>query len=196
MKVRCTWSLMFAVLLTSGCTDTESVNAKLNPQRIPYEITITIDGAPGPFDAVDGFMQYEVTNKDCVPETGGPMNPLRLPPQADPRITFKKVADNVYKGLVYLNYFQDEDYFGLGVCHWSFIAAISELRINKLTLSPDLPYENFVSQKTVSTFFVKGNYEDNSMQRSTFGNTNRLYYKPELQSQLFSITLSAREIRP
>jgi hypothetical protein len=51
MKVRCTWSLMFAILLTPGCTDTQNVNAKLNPQRVPYEITITIDGALGPFDS-------------------------------------------------------------------------------------------------------------------------------------------------
>lgn len=34
-----------------------------------YEITMAIQGAPGPFDAVSGFVQYKVSNDHCVPLT-------------------------------------------------------------------------------------------------------------------------------
>jgi hypothetical protein len=187
---------MFAVLLTSGCTDTESVNAKLNPQRIPYEITITIDGAPGPFDAVDGFMQYEVTNKDCVPKTGGPMNAMRLAPHSDPSITFQKVSDNVYRGIAYANYFQDEDYFGLGICHWSLTAVVTNLRVNELSLIPFIFAKQIFAQQYASTFFLSSDYEDNAQKRNSTGFLQKSDYKPELQTQVFSVSLAAKEIRP
>ncbi|MQQ99823.1 hypothetical protein [Glaciimonas soli] len=41
---------------------------KQNPHpKMRYEITLTIKDAPGPFDAVTGFMQYDVTNEQCSP---------------------------------------------------------------------------------------------------------------------------------
>jgi hypothetical protein len=186
------WSLLLAMLLTSGCTDTQNVNAKLNPQRIPYEITITIDGAPGPFDSATGFMQYEVTNKDCVPETGGPMNAMRLAPHADPRITFQKVSDNVYRGIAYADYFQDEDYFGLGVCHWSLTAVVTNLRVNELSLIPFIFAKQIFAQQNASTFFLSSDYEDNAQKRNSTGFLQKSDYKPELQTQLFSVTLAAK----
>lgn len=168
---------------------------KQNPHpAMRYDVTITITGAPGPFDSVGGFMQYEVTNKACVPETGGPMNPMRLAPMSNPPIVFTKVADNVYKGTVYADYFLDEDYFGLGVCHWSLMAVITELKINKITFSPDLSPEQLFSQQTIPTYFVRQMYESNSdIELSDPGEPNRFNYPPDRQEGIFTITLASRE---
>lgn len=173
---------------------TQKVDAKKNPNpRMRYEATLTIDNAPGPFDSITGFMQYEVTNKACVPETGGPMNPLRLPPKAHPEIVFNKVAENVYKGAVYADYFQDENYFGLGVCHWSLIAVITSLNINKLSLSPHLSPEQLFSQKTITRYFVRQVYLDNDNSLPDFGEPSPTNYPTNRQKDIFSVTLTAKE---
>ena len=42
---------------------------KQNPHPTEcYEITPTIKNAPGPFDPVTRYMQYEVSNEQCAPE--------------------------------------------------------------------------------------------------------------------------------
>lgn len=170
---------------------------KQNPHpKLRYDVTVTIDGAPGPFDSVDGFMQYEVTNKACVPETGGPMNAMRLAPMANPAIAFKKVWDNTYKGAVYADYFLDEDYFGLGVCHWSLMAVITGLNINMLTLSPDLSSEQLFAQKSVTTYFVRQDYLTNDLKSISIGETSRSHYSADRQKDIFSITLTAKESAP
>ena len=181
--------------LTSACSmSTQHVDTKKNPHpKMRYEVTLTIDKPPGPFDSITGYMQYEVTNKECVPVTGAPMNPLRLAPKAHPEIVFTRVAENVYATTVYADYFQDEDYFGLGVCHWSLMAVITSLNINKLSLSPSLDPEELFSQKSSITYFVRQVYlaSDNSL--PDFGQPSRDKYPPSRQKDIFSVTLSAKE---
>ncbi|RDS83379.1 hypothetical protein [Dyella psychrodurans] len=188
--------VLSTTMLLASCKDTQNVDAKLNPHPIPYEITLIIDGAPGPFDSVGGFMQYEVTNLDCVPETGGPFNPLRLSPKADPRIIFQKMSNNVYRGTVYVGYFQDEDYFGLGVCHWSLNAATVELKINKLTMVSYLDPEQLPAQKPVTTYFVREDYLNNDLERGSVGELGRTKYPPNRQDSIFSIALTPKDIAP
>lgn len=167
---------------------------KKNPHpKMRYEVTISVDGAPGSFDSVGGFMQYEVTNLDCVPVTGAPLNPLRIPPMRNPRIAFARVSDNVYRGTVYADYFQDEDYFGLGECHWSLMSVGAELKVKQLTLVPHLSPENLFLQKSEVTYFMDANYRDNDKERSSFGYMDRSRLKPELQKNVFSITMAAKE---
>lgn len=181
--------------LNCACSmSTQKVDAKRNATpKMRYEVTLTIENAPGPFDSVTGFMQYEVTNKDCVPVTGAPMNPLRLAPMADPKIVFTKVADNVYKAAVYGDYFKDEDYFGLGVCHWSLMAVITSLNINKLSLSPHLSPDELFSQKTITRYFVRQVYLQNDVSIPDLGEPSPANYPPDRQKDIFSVTLSSKE---
>ncbi|MGC1548013.1 MAG: hypothetical protein WA777_05740 [Rhodanobacter sp.] len=158
-----------------------------------YDITLTIDGAPGPFDSVGGYMQYEVTNKACVPETGSPMNAMRIAPKAWPPIILHKISDNVYTGAVYADYFKDEDYYRLGVCHWSLLNIVTELKINKLTLDPDLTSDQLFSQSSVKSYFVHQDYLDNDMERSSYGIANPSDYPEIKQEDIFSITLTSKE---
>ena len=181
--------------LTSACSmSTQHVDTKKNPHpKMRYEVTLTIDKPPGPFDSITGFVSYEVINKECVPVTGAPMNPLRIPPMEDPEFTFTKVADNVYKTTVYADYFQDEDYFNLGVCHWSLMAVTARLKINKLTMTPDLFAEDLFSQKSATRYFVRQDYLANDTEGSSIGRLDPNNYPADRQKDVFGVTLSAKE---
>lgn len=184
-------------LASSACSSGMDPDIKQNPHpMMRYDVTITVENAPGPFDSVSGFMQYQVADIDCVPETGGPMNAMRIPPTVNPAIVFNKIADNVYRGTVYADYFQDENYYGLGVCHWSLMAVIAELRINNLTLDPGLTADELFSQKSLKSYFVLEDYLDNSRQRSSYGVFSRPNFPPDRQKEIFTITLTTKEIAP
>ncbi|SFS16813.1 hypothetical protein SAMN05216570_3388 [Dyella sp. OK004] len=174
-----------------------TLDIKQNPHpKMRYDITITIEGAPGPFDAVGGFMQYEVANKQCVPLTGGPMNPMRIPPLAHPPIDFKRVSDNVYTGTVYADYFLDEDYFGEGMCHWSLMSATARLKVMNRTFAPYLLPDELFSQKPVTAYFTRDEYLHNNVGYSSTGERDRSVFPSDQQQGLFSITLVAKEHLP
>ena len=74
---------------------------------------------------------------------------------------------------------------------------ITELRIYKITLSPDLSPDQLFSQKPVSTYFVRQMYENrNGIELSDFDDPNPSNYPPDRQEGIFTITLSAKEIGP
>lgn len=183
----------------SACQpDTQNPRTALNPHpKMRYELTLKIDGAPGPFDSVSGVLFYEVVNKNCVPVTGAPMNPLRLMPQANPKITFDKVSDSVYRTTVYGDYFQDEDYFGLGICHWSLTGAVARLKIKKNTMAPYLSSEQLLSEQPALYYFTKDSYlSDDDIEVSFGGEPLRFNYPTNMQDKLFLITITTKEVIP
>jgi hypothetical protein len=174
---------------------TPDIKKNLHP-KMRYELTMTIKDAPGPFDSVTGFVQYEVLNKACVPETGGPMNAMRLAPQLDPPLEFARVSDTEYRATVYVDLLQDEDYYGLGVCQWSMTGVVTRLRVGNGTLSPNLFPKEFFSQRPKSTYFVYADYSDRQTGDTRFGKSSLLSLDEELHKGAFSITLTAKEQLP
>lgn len=88
--------------------------AKLNPNpRRAYELTLTLDKAPGAFAAVNGNAQYDVSNdRECGqihPQTG-----VGQRITSSESISLKKVSEQQYRGVLYLDLMQDEDYYGRG----------------------------------------------------------------------------------
>ncbi len=159
-----------------------------------YDITLTIEGAPGPFDSVNGFVQYKVSNNHCVPLT--PISGATLPPESRIPITFSRVSDKLYRGVIYTDLMKDEDYYGMGVCHWSVVAASADLKVKSAALSPAIFHDDIVAQKSDPTYFVNSDYLDagaGGNARVASGNTNRAFYLPESRTDLFSITLAAKE---
>jgi hypothetical protein len=101
----------------AGCTDPNHPRRNPHPTQ-RYEVTVTTD-APGPWDNVKAAVSYEVTNVECTPEApkfigghiSGPMDQWE-----DIEIT--QVSENTWRGYFYRDLLRDEDYYGLGVCHW------------------------------------------------------------------------------
>ncbi|WP_266157209.1 hypothetical protein [Dyella silvatica] len=169
---------------------------KQNPHpKTRYEITMTIDGAPGPFDAVTGFVQYKVSNDRCVPLSPG--SGATLAPEKSVPLDLTRVSDKVYRATFYTDLFQDEDYYGLGVCHWSVVAATAALKVNASDLSPALFIDDIKAQKPVATYFADGEYLDARKGKDSFptitGSLKRSDYQPESRTDIFSITLVAKE---
>ena len=73
--------ILSLALITSACGSsmkTPDIKQNQHP-KMRYEIIMTIDGAPGPFDSVTAFVQYKVSNDRCVPLT--PISGATLPPE-------------------------------------------------------------------------------------------------------------------
>lgn len=175
--------------------------AKLNPApKQAYEITLTIDNAPGPFEVVRGSAQFDVTNEgDCgyiAPISGVLHRITRLEP-----FVLNKVGDNIYKGIIYLDYMVDEAYYGRAVCHWEFTAASGYLRAttNEATTRflPGLDRKDVLAEKSTTTYFWRGGYPRDEMENyADYGHQNPEKYKAEIHQDLFTITLSARKVTP
>jgi hypothetical protein len=166
---------------------------KLNPQpRMRYEITVTVDGAPGPFDRVEGSVDYKVSNPNCVPltkVTGATVAPEKRVP-----LTLRAAGGNVYKGEIFVDLLVDEDYFGLGVCHWALVGASADLFAKQVDFSPAIYKDELITGKAVTRYFANGSYADADMQRIDIGEDAPTGYKDPAHT--FSITLKAEEKRP
>lgn len=186
--------LLSLTLITSGCgaSPMKTPDIKQNPNpKMRYEITITIDGAPGPFDSITSEAEFQVMNPTCVPMRPGsgatPTISKSLP------IVLKRESNNVYKGTFNTDSMKDEDYFGLGVCHWELIAADVELVNKKVSMSAFLSLHDVTSQKPVSRYFSNASYHNIDMDGTDTGNAERSDFGPKA-NETFSVTLEAKEL--
>lgn len=173
---------------------------KLNPNpRMRYEITATVKGAPGTFDSMGGHVDYKVVNPACVPLT--PFSGATVEPQKALPVVYERVSDGVYKGVVYVDQVQDEDYFGLGVCHWSIVGVTADFHHGKVNFSPGIDVKDILAGADVVHYFSFKSYEN---AQKSYGNEDEgridigdrsksAYDEPE---RTFSITLEAVEKTP
>ena len=186
--------LLPLILVTTACGS--SMNApdiKQNAHpKMRYEITMVMEDSPGSFDSVTGFMQYDVTNEHCAPfeKLAGVYH---TPPGQNPSIAFTRIGDSKYMGIVYLDLLQDEDYYGLGICHWSMVAAIARLKFQEVTFSPHILQDQIVSQQSITLYFPKKAYGNASLRDSSDGGSTMSDIVARHRDEFFSVTLSAKE---
>jgi hypothetical protein len=193
MKKRTTATLVFSsALITSACGSPMKLpDIQQNPDaKMRYEITVTIDGAPGPFESVQAIAQYDVANDRCVPLTPG--SGATIAPDKSVPITLTKTGENTYRGEVYVDLLEDADYYGLGVCHWTMSSVSMYLQHQKLTFPPSISLANIIAQKSETRYFNKRSYEQADTQRVDTGNPTRADFKSEADNT-FSVSMSARE---
>jgi hypothetical protein len=158
-----------------------------------YEITLKIEGAPGPFDSVTAKVGYQVANKGCVPLT--PFTGATVVPREYVPLTLNRIGDNTYKGTFYADRFQDEDYFGLGVCHWELMSAGVEMKVGGMLFNPAIMPSEIKAGATVVRYFSKNTYANASNPEVTpfsdSGNQKRQDFKDP--NNTFSTTLTAEE---
>lgn len=118
-----------AVLLALGaCTDPDDDTQPLrqiNPSPVDaYEVRVTLRDAPGPFVKAHFSAQYDVRNA----ATCGKANPIagNSPViRTSEAVPLTKVSETEYVAIVHTDLFLDQDYYGRGVCRWTFTAASS-----------------------------------------------------------------------
>lgn len=188
---KCASSALLLLLSTHAYGATmKQPDIKLNPNpRMRYEITATISGAPGPFERIEGTVDYKVFNGDCVPLT--PITGATVEPQKRLPLVFERVSDNTFKSFVYVDQIQDEDYFGLGVCHWSVVGASVDFHHGGVNFSPAIYHDDIVGQNSVVRYFSERSYERTSRSRIDIGSPSKSDFNDP--SAVFSITLKAME---
>ncbi|MBB6242879.1 hypothetical protein [Rhodanobacter sp. MP1X3] len=201
MLNRLTAVLLFSLtLITSGCgaSTMKTPDIKQNPNpKMRYEITITVHGAPKDFDTVKGSMQYEVKSSDtCVAAdsiSGHHSNLAQFIP-----FEIKKVDDHTYKGTVVTDYFLDEDYYGLGVCHWVMSSAMTVFKINGngVDFGPGIGLSDVQGQKSVDLYFPIKTLSNGSDLSYGDGGQNLSDTVKKHRSDFFVITLSAKGVAP
>lgn len=175
---------------------------KLNPNRKrAYRITLTIDNGPGPFGSVEGVAQYDVHNEnECGrinPDTG---TAYRMPSLES--FALEKVSDTEYQGTVYADLLLDEDYYGKGVCRWSFTSVEVQLKATgaegETRFLPDMKNEQVLARQTVTKYFWKDNYPHVETYNNfpDYGSPDPAKIPSSRRGEFFTIALSATEAQP
>lgn len=149
---------MLSALSTTGCNSAmKTLDIKHNPHpKMRYEITLTFEHAPGPFESVTGYMQHQVLDKRCVPESF--FEGARIMPDNPIDFAFARITDHKYVGTVYLDLLQDENYFGLGVCHWTMTLAGVSIKAQAASFETSISLENIVAQRPATAYLPKRAY--------------------------------------
>lgn len=117
----------------------------------------------------------------------------RPPPDQDLPFTLTRVSDKEYKGTIFLDLLQDEDYYGKGVCHWSMPFILANLKVGEVTFAPDMSQSQIIQQQSIPQYFPKKGYGDNSIKDMSFSGSTMSDTIAHYRDEFFSITLSARE---
>lgn len=189
---------LFLALTSSACGSpmkTPDVKQNPNPKQ-RYEITLKIHDAPGPFDSVTAKVGYQVVNGECVPLTPG--SGATIVPREYLPLALTRVSEDSYKATLYLDRFQDEDYYGLGVCHWELMSAGFELKVGGMTFHPAIMLKEIKAGVSPVRYFSKHTYADASDPAITpfsdSGNATREEFKDPANT--FSTQVTAEEKTP
>jgi hypothetical protein len=126
---------------------------------------------------------------------------------------FTRINDQEYVGTVYLDLLQDDDYYGLGECHWTMTLAGVVLKTQSASFVSSIPLSNIVARAPNSAYLPKKAYfakaseptviEDSSggtlyINRSISGmpfGTPVAEYAAKHPEEFFVVTLTSSEIR-
>lgn len=170
-------------------------NPKKNPHAVKrYEVTATAD-APGPWDSVGGTVFFDViNNEDCVPRdsfTGG-----QNVPNTGDHFEMTRVDEKTWKGYFYRDALQDEDYFGMGVCHWDATGVGADFAVRGEKFNSSFLVKDFLEGPQIS-YFKKSDYGEQALVR--YGAPNYSPLRPEYTQNptaFFPVTISIKEIAP
>lgn len=181
------------LLTLTACSRTmDDSDIKQNPHpKQAYEITVTIRDAPGPFDSVKGEMAFEVENHDCVPQD--PVSGARKVPTRYPLVPLEALGGGRYRGTIYLDLLQDDDYFGLGTCHWQFNGLIVTAHAFNRTFGANFTPDQIRAQNVHDRYVPKDLYAPAPMDDLNYpaGSSDAdVMQHPE---KFFAIELTAKE---
>lgn len=185
---------------------TPTIEIKENPHpKSAYRLTMAIENAPGPFGMVEGSAQYDVENRHaCGKRNLASGTVSRMTHMPD--LHWKPDGATTYTTTVYPGLLVDEDYYGNGVCRWKLMGASALLRATgaetETRFLPAIDIEDILSEKKVTLYFWGKGYPtepgaapgDNGF--PDFGYKDPSKFRSELRGELFTITLTAKEVQP
>ena len=136
-------------------------NPKKNPHPTKrYELTVTAE-APGPWDSVRGYINYDVVNLDCTRKNE--FLGVHIQPQGvGIDIELTRVDEKTWKGHFFRDYLLDEDYYGLGVCHWDAASVSSLFVVHDKNFAAGTVLEDGRQKGALTKYFRKVDYSQGS----------------------------------
>jgi hypothetical protein len=196
------------LLPLSACSSSSSEKImpdfKQNPHpKQAYQLTMTIANAPGPFASVEGFMQFDVSSRECLPpssENGGHLWPLPTP---NVPIVWTQISDAEYTGVVYIDGMIDEDYYGRGVCRWTLIQARADIKAagsdGETRFMPNIHPDKLKAHQPQTTYLLTRFYPRDAKLENypEFGQADRSKLDSALsEHEIFTVTLKPTELTP
>lgn len=170
----------------------EEPDVKHNPNpRMRYEISLEVKDAPRQIDRIQGYVAFKVENDRCVP-----MTPLVgwLAPRWTEATTFKRISKSLYRAEVFADSLVDEDYYGLGICHWKLESAGAEISLGPINIASGIVGREVIDGSSSTRYFANGSRNDIRTELTDNGAPLREDYKSP--SDTFSVTISSREAFP
>ncbi len=171
-------------------------NPKHNPHPVKrYEVIVTAD-APGPWDSVKGYLEYKVSNQECTPEDKF-LGVHVMPPIVGQDFEMTRIDEKTWKGYFYRDFMQDEDYYGLGYCHWEPSSVGASFVAKGVAFGAGSVFEDFLKNGSQTDYFKKIDYGNpGSVRYGALGysSINPDYVKNP--NSFFPIVMTVREIAP
>jgi hypothetical protein len=189
-----TLSLGFA---TTACSSmhTPKIEKNLHPTQ-RYEITVTVPGdVPRTFDSVNGTIQYQIGNaKACSPQD--PISGQYRTLDQFQHVTFVRADEHTYKATVTMDPYIDADYFGMGMCHWTLLVVVAEMKTNGNPFDVALQMENddITAQKSVDLYFPRSILSSDKGIAVGFAGVQLSEVPAGRVKDNFYITISARKV--
>jgi len=170
-------------------------NPAKNPHPVKRYVVTATSYAPGPWDAVEGVAFFDVINKKCVPMdsfTGG-----QSPPNTSVHFEMTRMNEKTWKGYFYRDALVDEDYFGLGVCHWDVTSLAPVFTVHSEKFGASTWFEDALHKGAQTTYFKKSEFLDHSLggddSLESTASTPEVIQRP---SEFFPITVTVKEATP
>jgi hypothetical protein len=173
---------------------------KRNPHpKQAYQITLTLADAPGPFESIEGFVNYEAPN--CVymlDRIAG----VPATPEHGFSVEFTKVDETTYLGKVYADAMIDEDYFGKGICRWKLASSNVQLKAtgaqDETNFIADISGDQLIALQSEKTYFLKEFYPKTELAGSSdFGIEDPAKRNPSIpESGWFTVALTTKAVTP
>ncbi len=196
MPTRLTSTLFLSIVLTtSACNssmNTPDIKQNPHPQQ-HYELIAIID-APGAFESVRGYAYYQVSNASCVPQA--PLTGGRNMPNTSHDFELTRAEDGSYRGYFYLDQFQNEDYFGLGVCHMDLVSVGPDFSVHGQTFNTALMLEDVLQQRPKTKYFSKKEFFNQTLGGAALERPATDEDVVEHPDAYFPITVTVHEVMP
>ncbi|WP_148649866.1 hypothetical protein [Lysobacter antibioticus] len=194
---------MCLLVLMGGCSDRSGGKVpsyKQNPAPIEqYNLTVAVENAPGPFDLVEGLMQYRITNPECLPPAESFSGVQMTSQFYGIPIEFSRLQDGTYAAVVAADGLEDADYFGRGICHWEPMGPLVQMRAadNKVDARfiISLSSVKLASGEPERKHYKRDNYPRIKIaDYPDTGKSDPGEFDEEIRGKVFSITLKSKEL--
>jgi len=178
-------------LSLAACGGNVEPNIQLNPDpSMRYEVVFHIDNPNFIFESTEVTALYEVTNELCAPRV--PISGVRKAPRMHVPLQLRQVDPRTYATSVVGDLLHDEDYFGLGVCHWSLTSVNMIVRRGQSALSAGIVGRDIFSGAESTDYYPKAWDTYGHAGFAEVGSSDiRSYRDP---TSTFAISVRAKEI--